>query len=60
MVDYEALYRTLFNGITDAIQELERQNYLAARVCLIHAQQTAEELFIAEGEDAPPETGDAS
>lgn len=53
MVDYEALYRTLFNGITDAILELERHNYMAARVCLIHAQQAAEELFISEGENAP-------
>jgi hypothetical protein len=56
MVNYEALYKALFNGLTDAIRDLERQDYNSARFRLIRAQQEAEELFI---EDCD-EDGDAS
>ncbi len=53
MVNYEALYKTLFNGMTDAIYQLDRQNLDGARQCLIKAQQDAEELFMSDGEDTP-------
>jgi hypothetical protein len=45
-MNYEALYKPLFNGMTDAVRALEQQHYVEARLCLIRAQQDAEELFI--------------
>jgi hypothetical protein len=50
MVNYEALYKALFNGLTDAIWALEREDYGSARLTLIKAQQEAEELFISDEE----------
>ena len=43
-------YTTLFNGITDALAALERQNYIAAQDILIRAQQSAEKWYIEETE----------
>jgi hypothetical protein len=51
MVNYEALYKMLFNGMTDAIRAMEAQNYGSARCALIKAQQDAEELFISDGDE---------
>jgi hypothetical protein len=48
MVNYEALYKALFNGLTDAIRELDRQNYGSARQTLVKAQQEAEEIFMSD------------
>jgi hypothetical protein len=50
-VNYEALYKVLFNGMTDAVWALERQDCDGARAALIKAQQEAEELFICDDED---------
>ncbi|MEL4106043.1 hypothetical protein AAFA46_04270 [Oscillospiraceae bacterium WX1] len=50
MVDFEKMYKALFNGISDAICMLEQHNYSDAWVCLVKAQREAEALFI-EAED---------
>jgi hypothetical protein len=46
MVDYEKLYDILFNGITDTIANLEKQNYGLAKDNLIKIQQKAEDIYI--------------
>lgn len=49
--DYKKMYYALFNVITDAIQNIDQQNYDEAKDLLICAQQEAEELFISVEED---------
>lgn len=49
MVDYEKLYKFLFNGITDALKSMENNNYITAEVGLIRLQQKAEDLYIQAG-----------
>ena len=46
MPDYEKMYHLLFNAITDALEQLEQQNYGSAKDLLIAAQQQAEEIYI--------------
>ena len=46
MTDYQKLYTTLFNSITDAIELLDRLEFTSAKEVLISAQQKAEELYI--------------
>ena len=46
-------YFLLFNAITDALCMLENQNYGHSRETLRCAQQKAEELILAESDDAP-------
>ena len=48
MPDYQKLYTRLFNACTDAIVQLEQQNYGLAKELLISAQQHAEEQYISE------------
>ena len=38
----------VFNSITDAIDALQRQNYIEAQDILIRAQQDAEEMYLAD------------
>jgi len=45
-MDYAKLYHILFNAITDALEELEKQNYGMVRERLIAAQQKTEDLYI--------------
>ena len=45
-MNYEKLYHLLFNAITDALEQLEKQNYGTAKETLIAAQQEAEEIYI--------------
>ena len=45
-MNYQKLYTCLFNGITDAIEQLDRQNYGLVRALLIDAQLRAEELYL--------------
>ena len=45
-----AYYTVLFNGITDAIEAINRQNYGLAKEILIKAQQDAEEKALEEDE----------
>ncbi len=46
MPDYEKMYHLLFNAITDALEQLEQQNFGSAKDLLIAAQQQAEEIYI--------------
>ena len=45
-MDYQKMYTTLFNAITDALSQIETQNYGDAIETLISAQQKAEEIYI--------------
>ena len=46
MTDYQKMYTTLFNAITDALEQMEKQNYGTAKDVLIAAQQQAEDIYI--------------
>lgn len=46
MPDYQKMYTTLFNAMTDAIENIEKLNYGTAKELLIQAQQKTEELYI--------------
>mgnify|MGYP005840222205 CR=1 FL=1 len=46
MPDYEKMYHLLFNAITDALEQIEKQNFGSAKDLLIAAQQKAEEIYI--------------
>ena len=52
MPDYETMYFHLFNRVTDAVRELEKQNYGNAKDILIKAQQEAEEDYLVADTDA--------
>ena len=47
-------YTVLFNGVTDALDALARQDYGTAKILLIRAQQLAE-LFYTTGNDIETE-----
>ena len=50
-MNYEKLYRIIYNGVTDAIECMENEGgSLRAKEVLIRAQQAAEDYFI-EAED---------
>ena len=49
MPNYKKLYTTLFNAITDALEDLGKQNYGLAAERLMHAQLTTESLYIESG-----------
>ena len=46
MENYQKMYSTLLNAITDALAQIEKQNYGDAKSTLIAAQQKAEEMYI--------------
>ena len=46
MENYQKMYSTLFNAITDALAQIEKQKYGDAKSTLIAAQQKAEEMYI--------------
>ena len=46
MEDYQKMYTTLFNAITDALEKIEGQNYGDAKELLIAAQQKTEDIYI--------------
>ena len=46
MTDYQKMYLTLFNAITDALSQFEKQNYGDTKSTLIAVQQKAEEMYI--------------
>ena len=55
MTDYQKMYTLLFNAITDALMQMEKQNYGSAKETLISSQQRAEELYLsAEDESGRP------
>ena len=43
-MDFKKLYFTLFNTLSDAVEQIDTHDYEEARLLLIHAQQEAEEL----------------
>ena len=45
-MNYEKLYHLLFNAITDALEQMEQQNYGTAKNLLITAQKEAEEIYM--------------
>ena len=45
-MDYKKLYHLLFNAITDALEQLDAQNYGVVKETLISAQQKADEIYI--------------
>ena len=46
MPDYKKMYVALFNAITDALAQLEEQNYGISAEILRRAQRNAEEQYI--------------
>ena len=50
MPDYQKMYTTLFNAITDAIKSIQDGNFGIAKDTLIKAQQDTEELYISDEE----------
>ncbi len=46
-MDFKKLYFTLFNTLSDAVEHINTHDYEEARLLLIHAQQEAEECYIA-------------
>ena len=47
-MDYQKLYFHLFNAITDALNQMELQNYGQAAVTLVAAQQQTEDWYMEE------------
>ena len=48
MADYEKMYSTLFNAITDALESMKQQNLGTAKDILIRAQQETEKQYMSE------------
>ena len=46
MAAYNKMYLLLFNAISDALEQMESQNYGNAKDMLIAAQQKAAEIYI--------------
>ena len=46
MANYKKMYYSLFNSITDALNEMGHNNYRLAEQTLKRAQSESEELFI--------------
>ena len=49
--NFPTYYTLLFNAVTDAIHDLDKQNYGDARARLVKAQQDAEDAFLAAGDE---------
>ena len=47
---YQKLYTELFNAVTDSIEALTQGRVAEAKAILIAAQQTCEELYLAQEE----------
>ena len=50
MPDYQKMYTTLFNAITDAVKSIQDGNFGIAKEILTKAQQVTEELYISDEE----------
>ena len=46
MVDYQTLYKILFNEITNAIEDMDNKNCGLAKGGLINIQQEVEDIYI--------------
>ena len=51
---YKEMYYTLFNAITDAVDQLEQCNYGQAASILKQAQAAAEEIYVSAPDQEPP------
>ena len=51
MDNFPKYYTRLFNGITDALEALQKQNYIQAQDIFIKAQQDAEEMYLEDTDD---------
>ena len=45
-MNYEKMYQLLFNAITDALEQMEKQNLGSAKDLLTTAQQKTEEIYM--------------
>ena len=54
-MDYQKMYLTMFNAVTDALEELEKLNVGRAEEILRQAQQSAEEQYLQQEETAAGE-----
>ena len=45
-MNYEKMYHLLFNAITDALEQMEKQNLGSAKALLTTAQQKTEEIYM--------------
>ncbi len=45
-MNYEKMYHLLFNAITDALEQMEKQNLGSAKDLLTTAQQKTEEIHM--------------
>ena len=45
-MNYEKMYHLLFNAITDALEQMEKQNLGSAKDLLTTDQQKAEEIYM--------------
>ena len=45
-MNYEKMYHLLFNAITDALEQMEKQNLGSAKELLTTAQQKTEEIYM--------------
>ena len=45
-MNYEKMYHLLFNAITDALEQMEKQNLGSAKDLRTTAQQKAEEIYM--------------
>ena len=52
MENYAKLYHLLFNAITDALEQMNVQNFGSAKETLVSAQQKSEELYITTTDEA--------
>ena len=50
MPPYKKMYLHLFNAITDALRDMEREDYAHAQKILTTAQRWAEDRYIEAGE----------
>lgn len=55
MPDYQRMYFQLFNAITDALENLEQQNYGLAVDCLKEAQVNGENAYLTEADPSHTE-----
>jgi cellobiose-specific phosphotransferase system component IIA len=54
MVDNEAVYKVLFDGLMNAIDDIETKNYTKARMTLIKAQAVAMDIILQAGDTDNP------
>ena len=45
-MNYEKMYHLLFNAISDALEQMEKQNLGSAKDLLTTAQQKTEEIYM--------------